>query len=332
MKDKGKYQAWTCREFGHYSNLKLIELPRKQPSAGQVLIKVAAFAPGFPDLLMVDGKYQLRPKVPFTPCMEFSGTVEALGSKVSSLTVGERVMGTVRFGSAAQQVIAKASDCYPIPKGFDFVDAAGFLIAYKTAYVALISCGGLVKDDTVLIHGASGGVGLATLQLAKHVGARVIAVVSSQYKADMLSRYYADHVLVCPGGDFKEDVNRITEGLGADVVFDPIGGDVFDQSTKCIAPFGRLLVVGFAGGRIAKVATNHMLIKQYSVIGVRAGEFGRTDKARGEKVMKDLIELANQGIFRPHINNVLAFRDFIEAFKAIASRQVVGRVVVDVSR
>jgi len=329
MKYKGTYQAWTCHDFGHHANLKITEVALTPPLEDEVLIKVAAFAPGFPDMLMVNGKYQLRPEVPFTPCMEFAGTVERLGQHAKHYSIGQRVMGTVRYGSAAQFVTAKESDCFPIPENFNFFEAASFLIAYKTAYVALISRGAVSEGETVLIHGASGGVGLAALQLAKHLGTKTIATVSTEEKADLLSEYGASDVLVCPEGEFKDKINSITHGIGADVIFDPVGGNVFDESTKCIAPFGRLLIVGFAGGRIATAATNHMLIKQYSVVGVRAGEFGRVNPVRGEEVMIGLLEMVERGAFKPHIHDVRNFKDLVQAFDVIESREVVGRIVID---
>ena len=329
MKHKDTYQAWTCHDFNHHANLKITEELLKPPREDEILVKVAAFAPGFPDMLMVNGKYQLRPEVPFTPCMEFAGTIERLGAHATRYSIGQRVMGTVRYGSAAQFVTAKESDCFLIPERFNFFEAASFLIAYKTAYVALISRGAVSEGETVLIHGASGGVGLAALQLARHLGAKTIAIVSSEEKADLLSEYANTDILVCPEGGFKSDVNTITCGVGADVIFDPIGGNVFDESTKCIAPFGRLLIVGFAGGRIANAATNHMLIKQYSVVGVRAGEFGRIDQVRGEEVMNGLLKMVERGAFKPHIHDVWNFKDLIHAFDAIVAREVVGRIVID---
>lgn len=332
MKNKTTYQAWICSQFSNYLDLELVELPFVEPVGSEVLVRTMAFAPGFPDMLMVDGKYQLRPDLPFTPCMEFSGEIIGVGSKVERLAIGESVMGTVRFGSGAQQVITNEAECFSIPDGFDFIDAAGFLVAYKTAYVALISRGHLCRNEVVLIHGASGGVGLAAVQLAKHIGAKVIVVVSSQVKADALAKYEPDHILVCSDNFFENDINTITQNHGADVIFDPVGGDVFDESTKCIAPFGRILVVGFAGGRIAKIETNHVLIKQYSVIGVRAGEYGRLDRTAGDEVMKNLLGLASSGVFQPHIHDVLGFQDLIKAFDCIASRKVVGRIIIDALR
>jgi NADPH2:quinone reductase len=180
-----------------------------------------------------------------------------------------------------------------------------------------------------LIHGASGGVGLAALQLAIYLGAKTIAVVSSEEKSELLSEYRTTDVLVYPEGGFKDNVNAITYGVGADVIFDPVGGNVFAESTKCIAPFGRLLIVGFAGGQIATAVTNHILIKQYSVVGVRAGEFGRIDQVRGEEVMNGLLKMVERGAFKPHIHDVCNFKDLIQAFDAIAAREVVGRIVID---
>lgn len=289
---------------------------------------VRAFAPGFPDMLMVQGGYQLKPPLPFTPCTEFSGIISAIGADIAGLKVGDAVMGSIRYGAASEQVTARASDCMPKPAAFGFDEAAAFLVAYKTAYVGLIVRGTLKAGETALIHGAAGGVGLAAVEIAKREGAQVIAMASGKHKLEILESRGADQVLDYSVGRFRETIKALTDGAGADVIYDPIGGDVFDESTRCIAPFGRLLVIGFAGGRIPTVAANHALIKQYAVIGVRAGEYGRINPGGGTAVNRALSEMAIAGQVSPYVYASYRFDQLKDAFDTIKSREVVGRVVV----
>ncbi|MCB1747569.1 MAG: NADPH:quinone oxidoreductase family protein [Gammaproteobacteria bacterium] len=323
-------RAWRCHAFGDYHDLVLESVPLAAPAAGEVVVAVRAFAPGFPDMLMVQGLYQLKPPLPFTPCAEFAGEVVACGDDVAHLGVGDRVMGSVRYGAAATHVVAQAAHCLPLPPAFDWAEGAAFHVAYRTAWVGLVVRGGLAAGETVLVHGAGGGVGLAAVDLARHLGARVIAMASSEEKLAVARAHGADHVLAYGDGRFREQVKALTDGRGADVVYDPVGGDVFDESTHCIAPFGRLLVIGFAGGRIPAVKVNHVLIKQYAVVGVRAGEHGRVDPAGGAAVTRALGELAASGAVRPHVCARLPFEALREAYDRIAARAVIGRIVVEV--
>lgn len=295
-----------------------------------MLVGNRAFAAGFPDMLMVQGLYQYQPAVPFTPCAEFCGEVLAVGAEVTGFGPGDAVMGTVRAGAAASRLVADAVNCLPLPGPFDFVSGAAFLIAYKTAWVGLVVRGTLQAEETVLVHGAAGGVGLAAVVLAKALGARVIAMASGPDKVAAVRAAGADAVLDYHDGGFRERVKQLTDGRGADVIYDPIGGDVFDESLHCIAPFGRMLVIGFASGRIPTVAVNYALIKQYSIIGVRAGEYGRLNPEGSRAVNESLLKLANAGGVSPHVHATLAFDGLVEAFDTIASRRVIGRVVLEV--
>lgn len=301
-----------------------------QPGPDEVLVRNRAFSAGFPDMLMVQGLYQYKPALPFTPCAEFCGEILAVGDNVSSHEPGSAVMGTVRAGAAAGRLVAEAGNCLPLPAAFDFVAGAAFLIAYKTAWVGLVVRGTLQAEETVLVHGAAGGVGLAAVVLAKALGARVIAMASGADKLAAVRAAGADEVLDYGDGPFREKVKALTGGRGVDVIYDPIGGDVFDESLRCIAPFGRMLVIGFASGRIPTVSVNYALIKQYSIIGVRAGEYGRLNPDGSRAVNESLLKLANAGGVTPHVHARLPFEGLVDAFDTIASRRVVGRVVLEV--
>lgn len=330
------FRAWRCHAFGDYHDLKL-ETVAPPPAVDelepdQCLLETRAFAAGFPDMLMVQGGYQLRPPLPFTPCAEFSADVLAVGAAVNGLHPGDRVMGSVRAGAAAERVVASAADCVAAPPVFDDATAAAFLVAYKTAYVGLVTRGRLQAGETVLVHGAGGGVGLAAVEVARLQGARVIAMASGAEKLAAASARGAEHVIDYAEGDFRTAVKALTAGRGADVIYDPVGGDVFDRSMRCIAPFGRLLVIGFASGRIPTVAVNYALIKQIEIIGVRAGEYGRLNPAGGQAVNKALAALAASGDVAPQVYARLPFTGLIEAFDMIAGRKVIGRVVIECRR
>ncbi len=321
-------RAWRCAAFGEYQQLSLATIARPAPAPGEVAVTVHAIAPGFPDMLMVQGLYQLKPPLPFTPCADFSGVVSAVGEGVSTFKPGDRVMGVVRFGAAAETLTVKASDLLPLPARFEFADGAAYLVAYKTAYVALVVRGGLKAGETLLVHGSAGGVGLAAVELGKHLGATVIALASSDEKRAVVKAKGADHVLDAREPRFRDAVKALTNGRGADVIYDPVGAEVFDESLHCIAVFGRLLVVGFAGGRIPQLPVNLALLKQIAIVGVRAGEYGRQFPAGGAAVNQALLQLAEAGHCTPHIHAAYGFEDLIHVFDRIAAREVIGRVVM----
>lgn len=322
-------RAWRCRAFGDYHTLTLEHIACPAPGPGEVQVRVRAIAPGFPDMLMVQGLYQLKPPLPFTPCADFSGEVLALGAGVTTPAVGSRVMGVVRYGAAAEVLVVKATEALPLPSRFDYAAGAAYLIAFKTAYVALVVRGGLKPGDTLLVHGAAGGVGLAAVALGRHLGATVIATASTAEKRAVVAGNGAHHVLEANQPRLREAVKALTDGRGADVIYDPVGGDAFDESLHCIAPFGRLLVVGFAGGRIPQLPVNLVLIKQISIIGVRAGEYGRQYPEGGAAVNAALYSLAESGALTPHLHARHAFDELITVFDRIAAREVIGRVVID---
>ena len=321
------YRAHVCEKFGRYQDLTIQSLTEKKPGTGELLVRNRAFAIGFPDLLTVQGKYQRRPDLPFVPGSEFCGEVIDVGASVQRFKIGDVVMGSVLVGAYADQITAPENSCLKLPSGFDFAVGASFQVAYKTAYVGLVERGQIKPGETLLVLGAAGGVGLAAVELAKALGATVIAAASSDAKLKIAQSQGADHIVNYSDGDFRHAVKDITDGRGVDVVFDPVGGDCFDEAIRCIAPFGRLLVIGFASGRIPEIGVNYALIKQISIVGVRAGEFGRVDPQGGRRVNKELLDLANTGKLHPYVHLRAAFDEIESVFDAMVARQINGRAV-----
>jgi NADPH:quinone reductase len=309
-----------------FSRVSLKEIPLPAPGPGELRVKVEAASLNFPDLLMLKGEYQFKPDPPFVSGMDFAGVVDAIGPGASGFLPGDRVAGGSKTGAFAEFVIAKSEGLARVPEGFGMAQAASYPAAYTTAYVSLIERARIQPGEDLLVHGASGGVGMATIDVGRILGARVIATTGSAAKVDALKAYGADDVLILP--EFRERVKELTEGRGADVIFDPVGGDVFDESTRCIAFNGRLLVVGFAGGRIASVATNLPLIKGFSVMGVRAGEYGRRFPEKGRLVRETIWQWAEEGKTRPAVFAELDLDRWQEAFALMRDRRLVGKVVL----
>ena len=304
------------------------DMPVPQPGPGEVRVRVRAAAVNFPDLLMTRGDYQLKPELPFVSGLEFAGEVDAIGDGVTGWRVGDDVVGGNRFGAMAEYCLAPATALRAKPERLTWEEAGAYPVAYLTAYVALVRCARVAPGEWVLVHGAAGGVGLAAVDLAKALGARVIAAASSAAKRDAVARLYAPDAVVDGGVGFRERVKQLTGGAGADVIFDPVGGDVFDESTRCIAFGGRLLVIGFASGRIPEVSVNMPLIKGFSVVGVRAGEYGRRFPERGAENVAAIDALAAAGTIRPHVHAALDLADWRAGFAMIERREVVGKVVL----
>ncbi|WP_339348094.1 NADPH:quinone oxidoreductase family protein [uncultured Sphingomonas sp.] len=304
------------------SGTALADLPEPQAAPGKVLIRVRAAALNYPDLLMTRGDYQLKPPLPFTPGMELAGEVLA----GDGFAPGDAVVAGTRLGGFAEVVAVDAAAVRALPPHLSFAEGAAVGAAYLTAYVALVRLGALRPDEWLLVHGATGGVGLAAVDLAHALGARVIATSRSPEKLAMLATDYpVAATLPAPG--FRDAVKELTGG-GADVVFDPVGGEVFDESTRCIAFGGRLLVVGFTSGRIATVSTNMPLIKGFSVIGVRAGEYGRRFPERGRENLDAVWSLAASGRIRPRVHAEFPLADWRAAFDAMARSDMVGKLIL----
>jgi NADPH2:quinone reductase len=312
----------------NFEGVEWTDMPMPEPQAGEVRVKVMASSINFPDLLMSRGEYQLKPPLPFALGLEFAGVIDKLGEGVSGLKVGDEVVGGNGFGGMAEYAVASPVKMRPKPRGMSWEQAASYPAAYIAAYVAFVRCAHLQPREWVLVHGAAGGVGLAAVDVAKAMGARVIATASTEKKRQAIRDIHAPDAVISPDAGFYEEVRRITGGRGADVIFDPVGGDVFDESTRCIAFGGRLLVVGFASGRIATVATNMPLIKGFSVVGVRAGEYGRRFPEKGQENFTVMDQWAESGMIRPHIDRVLPMARWREGFDLLANREVIGKVVL----
>jgi NADPH2:quinone reductase len=302
-------------------------VPVPAPGPGQALIRVEAASVNFVDILLCQGKYQLKLEPPFTPGLNLVGTVAVLGEETAAPAIGSRVVAAIRHGGFAEFAVADAASLQPMPQALSLAEAAAYPSAYLTAYVSLVRRARLQAGETVLVHGASGGTGLATVDLAKILGARVIATSASEAKLGALAAYGAEHLINVTGG-FAGEVKALTDGRGADVIYDPVGGDVFDESTRCIAFDGRLLVVGFTSGRFATARTNHALIKGYSIVGVRAGEYGRHFPERGRENRQAIWELADSGRLRPRVHAELPLKEALAGFQMLRDREVIGKVVI----
>ncbi|WP_309752640.1 NADPH:quinone oxidoreductase family protein [Novosphingobium sp.] len=310
------------------SGVALTDLPMPERRSGEVLVRVRAASLNFPDLLMTRGEYQFKPEVPFVAGLEFAGEVVEADAE-SGFAPGDKVYGGNKTGGFAEYAVVPARALSVMPHGIGFPATAALGAAYGTAYTALVEIGQLQAGQWVLVHGASGGVGLAAVELAKRLGAHVIATTGSPAKVEALRGACAADAVIIAEGRFREVVAEMTGGTLCDLVYDPVGGDVFDESTRCVAFGGKLLVIGFAGGRIADVSTNIPLIKGFSVVGVRAGEYARRFPARGKAIREAVATLAADGALTPHIDRVLPLARWREAYEAMARREVVGKVVIE---
>ncbi|WBY15991.1 NADPH:quinone oxidoreductase family protein [Erythrobacteraceae bacterium WH01K] len=310
------------------SGVSLTDLPPPLRSADEVLVKVRAASLNYPDLLMTRGAYQFKPEPPFTAGMELAG--EVLESDPGSrFAVGDRVTGGAKTGGFAELASVPQENLRRIPDEVGHAEAAAAGAAYSTAYTALVELGGLSAGQTVLVHGASGGVGLAACDLAKALGATVIAATHTEQKREILAKMACvDHVILNTGG-FRTDIADLTGGRLCDLVVDPVGGDVFDESTRCVAFGGKLLVVGFVAGRIPEIAVNIPLIKGFSVVGVRAGEYARRFPERGAAIRDALDALMVQGRIKPHIDRILPLDRWREAFGAMEAGAITGKIVLE---
>ncbi|AOL23273.1 NADPH2:quinone reductase [Erythrobacter litoralis] len=316
------------RLSGDLSGVSLADVPEPQRASGEVLVRVRAASLNYPDLLMTRGEYQFKPPLPFVSGLECAGEVIEADAD-SGFAIGDRVMGGNKTGAFAEIAAIPARGLSPIPEGLSFVQGAAMGAAYSTAYTGLVELCGLEEGQWVLVHGASGGVGLAACDLAKALGARVIAATGMAAKREgIMARARPDRVIIAEGR-FREAVSEITEGALADIVIDPVGGDVFDESTRCVAFGGKLVVVGFTSGRIAEIATNIPLIKGFSVVGLRAGEYARRFPERGRAINAAVRELAEAGRISPAVDRTLPLADWRAGFEAMARRELVGKVVFE---
>ena len=311
-----------------YAGCAVREIDTPTPGPGEVRVNVKAAAVNFPDLLMTRGEYQHKPTLPFVGGMEMAGEIDALGEGVTGWKVGDAVVSGTRAGGFCEYAVVPAAGLRPKPARLSFAEAASYGAAYLTAYVSLVRRARVQPGEWVLVHGAAGGVGLACVDLAKTLGCRVIAASASDAKLKIIAESYAPDATVNVSGGFREAVKAITGGRGADVIYDPVGGDIFDESVRCIAFDGRLLVVGFTSGRIPTISVNMPLIKGFSVMGVRAGEYGRQFPHKGVENAAAIWTLANEGRIKPRVHAEFALDDWRSAFDLLANRQVIGKAII----
>jgi NADPH2:quinone reductase len=322
--------AWSVANVGEPRDvLRLIDCSVPSPGAGQVLIRVVLAAMNFPDHLMIRGLYQVKPQLPFTPGHEVLGRVVAVGSDVEC-PLAARVIALTAWpsGGFAEYALADAADLFEIPEDIGDEDAASLLITYQTSYVALHRRSRLQPGEVLLVHAGAGGVGSAAIELGVAVGARVISTAGSDEKLAVCLKLGAEHAINYRTDDFVERVRELTGGRGADVIYDPVGGDVFDQSRRCIAWEGRILIIGFAGGRIAELPTNHALLKNYSVVGVHWGAYREHDRRVMCDAHEQLIRLYRENRLHPVVDRVFPLVEMPDALDQLLNRQTVGRVLV----
>lgn len=321
-------KAVLCREFGAPSVLTVEEIEAPRPGPEEVRIAVRAVGVNFPDLLLVAGKYQSRPPFPFSPGIESAGEVIEVGAEVEDIRPGDRVLANHPHGGFAEEVVAPAATVYPMPETMSFEQAAAFPVAYGTGYHGLVQRGALAPGETLLVHGAGSGVGLVAVELGKLLGATVIATAGSAAKLEVAREYGADHLINYREEKIRERVKEFTAGAGADVVYDPVGGDVMDESVRCINWGGRILVIGFASGRFAEIPSNLVLIKGMSVVGVYWGSFAARNPERNRENLRVLLEWFAQGKVKPLISRSFALEEAAAALEALEARKVTGKAVL----
>lgn len=322
-------RAWQVRELGEPQDaLRLVEADEPEAGPGEVAVEVEAAAMNFFDILLCRGEYQEKPVLPFTPGAEVAGTVSGVGDGVD-LEVGRRVIATPPLprGGFAGRVVAPAEAVFPIPDSMPFEKAAAMHIVYQTAYFALHRRAALREGETVLVHAGAGGVGSAAIQLAKAAGARVLATAGGSEKVEVCRRLGAEVAVDYREENFIEAVKAATDGRGADVIFDPVGGDVFDGSRRCVAFEGRIVVIGFAGGRIAEAPTNHLLVKNYSVVGLHWGLYAKVMPRLIPETHERLVELYEDGKIDPLIHSTVPFEDLPDGLDLLGGRGTYGKLV-----
>ena len=321
-------QAWLCETLDGIGAMRWQTQPTPEPAAGEVRIAIEAASLNFPDLLTVVGKYQVKPPLPFVPGSEFAGRIDAVGEGVRHLKVGDAVAVIGSHGGFATHACVAAAHVMPLPPGFDMADGAAFAFTYGTSHHALIDRAALQAGDTVLVLGAAGGVGTAAVQIAKAVGARVIAAASSDDKCALCSRIGADATINYTTTPLREALKELTQGKGPDVIYDPVGGALAEPAFRSIAWRGRYLVVGFAGGDIPALPWNLALLKGASVVGVFWGDFARREPAEHVAAMAQLAQWYAQGLVKPVIDLRLPMSELPAAYARMGARQVRGKVVL----
>jgi NADPH2:quinone reductase len=321
-------KAVLCKQYGPPESLTFEELPSPRPGPGEVVVTVKAASVNFPDVLIIQNKYQFKPPLPFSPGSELAGVVKEVGPDVAGCKPGDKVIAFTTYGAFAEEVKLEAARLVPVPQGMDYASAAAFLLTYATSDHALRDRGGLQAGETLLVLGAAGGVGLAAIEIGKALGARVIACASSEDKLAVCREHGADASIDYAREDLRERIKALTGGRGVDVVYDPVGGAYSEPAFRSLAWRGRLLVVGFAAGEIPKLPLNLALLKGASVVGVFWGDFARREPGEFALSVRQLGRWYAEGKLRPHVSQTLPLARAAEALKLMAARQVKGKIVL----
>lgn len=323
-------KAVRCKEFGPPSSLVLEEMPGLKPGAKEILVEVKACGINFPDTLIIQGLYQFKPELPFTPGSDIAGVVKEVGDDVRHLKVGDEVFGFVFSGGFAEEVLVPSNTCFLKSKKMNFPIAASFMVAYGTSYHALKDRAKLAKGETLLVLGASGGVGLAAVELGKLMGAKVIAAASSEDKLQLCREYGADQTINYSKEDLKSEIKKLTDNKGVDVIYDPVGGEYSEAAFRGIAWEGRYLVVGFASGTIPKMPLNLPLLKTASIVGVFWGDFAMRNPKQNMENTRMLMKWYDEGKLRPHIHKTYELKNASRALEEMMNRKVRGKLVIEV--
>jgi NADPH2:quinone reductase len=321
-------KAWQVHAWGEPETMTLDEVVMKETPAGQVRIRNHAAALNFFDILQVQGKYQVKPPFPFTPGAEVAGVVEAVGWGVTQVKEGDRVMAIPRGGAFAEYSFAPEASVFPMPERMSFEEAASMPIVYQTGYFAMTHRYQIREAEWLLVHAGASGVGMAAIQLGKALGAKVIATAGSQAKLAFAREQGADYTVDYTDAGWVDRVKEITQGQGADTIYDPVGGDIFDLSTKCIAAEGRILIIGFAAGRIPSIALNRVLLKNISIVGVLWGGYVLSHPSYEKEAHDALMKLYEAGKIRPSVNAVYPFVEAPRGLRDLADRKVTGKAVL----
>jgi len=323
-------KAILCESLGLPSQLVYKEVPDLTPSKNEVLIKVKTCAVNFPDTLIIQGKYQFKPDLPFSPGSDIAGIVQAVGPEVKNYKEGDEVFGVTRYGGMAEQILVQESNVFLKPQGMDYKIATSFLYAYGTSLHALKDRAQVKEGETVVIMGAAGGVGLAAVDLAKRLGARVIACCSTQAKLDLCQSYGADEMINYSTADLKSRIKELTGGKGADVIYDPVGSHYTEPALRGMAWGGRYLVVGFAAGEIPKIPLNLALLKGCSIVGVFWGRFAQEEPHNNMANSLQILEWFSKGEIKPHIHKVFSLEQAPLAIQELMDRKVLGKVLIEI--
>ena len=320
--------AWLCENPVGVDALTWKEMPTPTPGAGEVLLEIKAASLNFPDILIVQNKYQMKPPLPFVPGSEYAGVIQALGAGVTHLKVGQSVACLSGTGGFATHTLAPAERCMPLPPGFSFVDAAAFIMTYATSHHALVDRAQLKAGETLLVLGAAGGVGTAAIQIAKAMGARVIAAASSDEKCALCKSIGADSTINYTKENLREAIKALTSGNGPDVIYDPVGGDLAEPAFRSIGWRGRYLVVGFAAGPIPALPFNLALLKGASIVGIFWGDYARREPKANAAMMAELAQWYSQGKIKPVIDSTMPMAELKAAYAHMGSRGVKGKLVM----